>query len=350
MKKFFYISFLWCLMAISAIAQDPVVYLPMNSDLKDVSGNHLNGIDMGDVPVAFTFDAVRNDSVAFFATKSYVQITKSDLLRFGADQDFAFSFWFKQDSAVDGDPAVIANKDWGSARNKGFVLCTKADTWLVNFSDGTTIDTATKRVVRLYWNASTVNAPYLSNGQWHFVAVSFDRSDSLRVYLDDVALLPYTGNGGSYIYPLSAAPGVAYDDVNDYPITLMQDGTGAYGSDTSAYMDDLRIWNRTISAEEVDALYHQTSAVPKVGTLMNTSVYPNPVSNVANLTFSMQASRGARILIYNNIGVLVKDIAYSGTKGQNRTAINVKGWESGLYFVKVVSGSSAEVVRFVVAK
>jgi len=326
----------------------PVVHLPLADDLSDASGNNYNAVDSGTVATEFVTDAKRG-KVAYFAKEASAALPHVDALRFGPYQDFAFSLWLKMDT-TGADPSILSNKDWDNGRNKGFVLFSDksstlgSNNWTINFCDGRTTEGGSGN--RLYWQANLQGGDNAIDGTWHFIAASFDRTDTLRVFLDGV-------EQPSNI-PLMHDSAYAYDNVNDYPIILMQDGTNQYGEDAPAYMSDLRIWDRTISATEVKTLYDETNidlGVPTVKpSSLNTSVYPNPTNGLAHLTFNMKSSSNARILIYNNIGILVKDIRYTGTVGQNEATFDVSGWLSGIYFVKVVSESNSEVVRLVVAK
>ncbi len=323
---------------------EPVVYLPLDDNLNDASGNGLNATDAGTEVTQFVNDPVRG-KVAFFPTKAHAVLPKVDALRFGPGQDFAFAFWLKM-NPTPGDPAILSNKDWGNGRNKGFVLFSQSANpgdynWTINFCDGKVEDGGTGN--RKYWQAFAQGAPDAIDGTWHFIAASFNRDDTLRVFLDGEEM-------PSTVY-LGDVPGYAYDNVNDYPITIMQDGTGTYSPDTSAYIDELRIWNRVIFADEVKELYQSTyvgvskRSVPG----QNILVFPNPAKDIINLQFNAVTQSNTHILIYNNIGMLIRDVTRQSVTGRNEVAIDVRGWQPGIYLIKVVSGNNSQVVRFIVA-
>ena len=249
MKKNLYLTLLFVFMVATSIAQGPVVYLPLDSDLKDASGNALDATDAGTAPTVFVDDAVRG-KVAYFEKAAHATLPKVDKLRFGAGQDFAFSFWVKG-APAQYDPAIFGNKDWNSGRNKGFVVYSDAsvlagsNNFGVNFSDGPTDQGGSHN--RLYWQAFPNGAPNVIDDAWHFVAMSFDRSDTLRVWID--------GEAQYSAVDLKLTPGMGYDDVKDYPITIGQDGTGTYANDMPVYFDDIRIWNRTITEKDVQQAF-----------------------------------------------------------------------------------------------
>ncbi|MDQ3192311.1 MAG: Omp28-related outer membrane protein, partial [Bacteroidota bacterium] len=71
------------------------------------------------------------------------------------------------------------------------------------------------------------------------------------------------------------------------------------------------------------------------------NVYPNPVSNNANLVFSLKAAESTQITVYNMIGELV----YSNQlgvlpQGNHSYSINTQEFISGLYFVNLKSGNT----------
>ena len=123
--------------------------------------------------------------VAEFSTAAYAQFPDNSLLDFGTD-NFTVSFWVKIDAniGVAGDPVIIGNKDWDSGGNPGFQIGLdgaddpSAHHWTVNVADGIG--------GRLDWDADDNNTPNLKDGNWHFVAVAFDRPSTMNVYFDGI--------------------------------------------------------------------------------------------------------------------------------------------------------------------
>jgi hypothetical protein len=324
--------------------EGPVVYLPMDNDLNDASGNGLHAADSGAVATVFVDDPERG-RVAFFEAAAHAALPKDDALRFGTN-DFSFAMWLKIDR-VGGDPAIFGNKDWDSGRNKGFVCYVKdadqmgSKNFGINFSDGPEDQGGSHN--RLYWETFPNGGPDAIDGTWHFVAASFDRDDTLRVWID-----------GEQIYSeidLTTTPGMAHDDVNDYPIRLMEDGTGSYNGDGLAgYMDEVRVWNRTVTNEEIVALYDETNtAVTDIAaSSAEMLVYPNPANGTVNLLFNAKKAGMASVQLFNSTGMLVKEFTHSSVNGQNTVTFSVKDWRPGMYFVRVISDSAPETIRLVV--
>lgn len=105
-------------------------------------------------------------------------------------------------------------------------------------------------------NEATPQAPALADELWHMVTVVVNQTTKrLHVYLDGVEYPkeePFDLN-------LLQAP--LWDRGNDYPFTIWEDGTGKYNSgsgtrkELSGLMDDLRIYNKALSDNEVEALF-----------------------------------------------------------------------------------------------
>ena len=122
--------------------------------------------------------------------------------------------------------------------------------WTSNIADGT---------ARLDWDADDNGAPNLVDGQWHFVAVAYDRAATMNVYVDGELK---QSDPAADSKDMSLVPG----DISaaNLPITLMQDGTGAYGHDFEGMLDEVRIWKgKAISASDVKKTMNYKPGVDK---------------------------------------------------------------------------------------
>ena len=254
----------WNFTTTAGSGSELVVHLPMDDDLMDISGNRFDA-ELGATATAnveFVDDATRG-KVANFLAGSFAQLPKHDLLRPGAES-FSFNLWVKI-PGIASDPAILANKDWGSGGNPGFVLCVDDGDayepgngvehgWVLNCADN-------PKNARMDWRAATCDppAPALSDDEWHMVTVVFNRStQKLSVYIDGEE---YGNSAIASFSDLSTIPGELYDVNNDYPITIFEDGTGGYnaGSDTRKNMtglvDELTIYNKALGIDEIKSLF-----------------------------------------------------------------------------------------------
>lgn len=239
-----------------------VVHLPLDSDWSDISGNKFDarpGATATAIP-QFISDPQRG-KVVHFMPGSYAVLPKHNLLRPSNSQNFSFSMWLKL-KGIGSDPVIFSNSDWDSGGNPGIVLATDGALtytgpgtpgrgWLVKLAGGGRMD----------WRAGemTPQAPALADDKWHMVTIVIHQDTKLlHVYIDGKE---YMRQDHAASRDLNLLTGALWDETNDYPFTLWEDGTGGYnaGSDTrkelDGYMDDLRIFDRALSADEVDKLF-----------------------------------------------------------------------------------------------
>lgn len=258
----------WRFTTTAGSGDELVVYLPLDDDLTDASGNqfHARPGEKATAEVAFVTDATRGKVVEFRAG-SYAVLPKHNLLRPTNTESFSINLWVKL-KGIGSDPVLFANSDWDSGSNPGLIFCIDGGAtydgtagtgrgWIVNLSGSD----ATART-RLDWRAgeNLPMAPPLSDDQWHMVTLVYNQvAKKLEVYHDGKA---YAKDGSPSMYDLNTLVGPLWDQVNDYPFTLWEDGTGSYnaGSDTrkalAGFMDDLRIYRKALTATEVAALFN----------------------------------------------------------------------------------------------
>ncbi len=253
----------WSFTTTSGSGSDLAVYLPLDQDLSDASGNKFDGSNgsTASAQVQFTNDPIRG-KVANFVAGSFAVLPKHNLLRPSATQDFSINIWMKL-PGIGSDPALFSNSDWDSGGNPGLVLCTDGGAtyagpgspergWLVKVAGGSG---------RMDWRAGvmTPQAPALSDNKWHMVTVVFNQKiKRLQIYIDGIA---YNQESNVKSYDLNTLAGPWWDATNDYPFTIWEDGTGLYNasSDTrktlAGFVDDLRLYNKALTPAEVTGLF-----------------------------------------------------------------------------------------------
>ena len=139
--------------------------------------------------------------------------------------DFSLALWVKTKS---GSGAWIGNKNWSSGGNIGYCLDSYYDGFL--------------NYCALYGSRVDLGAA-VRDGTWHHVAVVFSRIDnSVITFVDG------TNAAQAVIGP------VGNESLNaGYPTLIGSTGPGYYAA--KADLDDLGIWSRALSADEVSAIY-----------------------------------------------------------------------------------------------
>ena len=174
-------------------------------------------------------------------------------MHFGSDTtgdttDFSAAFWVKI-FHEDADEPFIANKNWDSGGNLGWDINAQGDGMKWNWRD----DLNGRR-------DSPHVAPQLEDGNWHHIAVTFERTNVGTIYVDGVF------QNASSIAPDAASTvgSVDTDSQNvtrgpGWAINLGEDGTGLYptnnGAGLDCLMDDVGIWRRLLTPDEVSQIY-----------------------------------------------------------------------------------------------
>lgn len=252
----------WKFTTTAGSGSDLIVHLPMDNSLADESGNRFDATlgSTASAQVEFVNDEVRG-KVASFVAGSFAVLPKHQLLRPSNTESFSFNLWVKL-KGIGSDPVLFSNSSWDSGGNPGFVLCTDGGAtytgpgssgrgWLLKVTGGQRMD----------WRASemTPQAPALADEQWHMVTVVFNQDTKiLHVYIDGKEF-SREGHAASRDLNMLTAP--IWDQTNDYPMTIWEDGTGVYnaGSDTrkalAGLMDELRIYGKALTPAEIANLY-----------------------------------------------------------------------------------------------
>ncbi len=188
----------------------------------------------GQVGQALDFDGV-NDHV-YIPDSSNFSFTNGS----GTDRPFSVSAWVNLESATN---FIIASKLSHSSGNTEWALVTNASNAasLYIYSGGSS-------AVSIFRQSSLSLAPDV--GKWIHITGTYDGSESgngMKLYRNGVPLAVSTTNNGSYIgMSNTASPvtvGVAF--LNDVTWRIYSNGS----------VDEVRIYNRALSAQEVQALY-----------------------------------------------------------------------------------------------
>jgi hypothetical protein len=107
--------------------------------------------------------------------------------------------------------------------------------------------------------------------------------------------------------------------------------------------------NGSSTASGFSLSYHQNSpaSIDETSNDFEFNVYPSPADDVLNIDFQSVNSKSANILIYNNLGQLVKNIDLELAPNNSAFKININDLGSGLYFVKLNSEDITKTSRFI---
>lgn len=232
-----------------------VVHLRFDGDVMDYSGRGNNGTVVkaganspyvpGIIGQAYQTTGTYNrpdDS-----SSSYITLGTPDDLNFDGSVDISFSWWGMYNAADQHDDIPwLSNKDWLSSGELGWVLASQEGGSLIRVNFRSHYEAKID-----YKGGGSAN---WGDGQWHHYVVTWTRGDGGTVYQDGalVAYSPFPSASVVITYPYPAT----------YAVNILQDGTGSY-TDTDgganwdkAAIDDLGIWRRALTPDEVITIYN----------------------------------------------------------------------------------------------
>ena len=201
-----------------------VAYYPFNGNANDESGNGHNGIVNG---ATLTADRFGNANKAYsFDGTGTIDLTGTSSLNF-LTGGFSLVAWakFTAETAGNGDKGIVVKHYCGVAN--GYFLAEYENSFDFYVSPDPTLKTTEK----------------YNDGKWHFVVGVYDGTTKY-LYVDGV---------------LKLSKSSIYSNVNSENIRIGGAVNSAYGHcDASHFMgaiDDVRIYNRALSASEIKQLY-----------------------------------------------------------------------------------------------
>jgi len=155
--------------------------------------------------------------------------------------DFTITLWYRA-AAQSGDPVIFGNKNWASGVNPGLLLTASVASSGGNELGLNLADTGARRAdaYRIDTKESTT--------QWWFLAISVDRSNGLSTL--------YAGSPDGKLHFIANEIHALQDLRSLLPLNIGQDGTGTYGYQLKADLDDLGIWRRALGKDEIRTLFN----------------------------------------------------------------------------------------------
>lgn len=119
---------------------------------------------------------------------------------------------------------------------------------------------------------------------------------------------------------------------------------GVSEAQTSFYLDEAGTWFYTTSTPMVRMNFDPSASINEVENAFGLNVYPNPASDVINVTLNKEVT--ATINVVDVTGKVVKTSTINGTT----TSINTAGLSSGVYYVNITDGTSVSTEKVVIKK
>jgi uncharacterized protein (TIGR02145 family) len=209
-----------------------VAYYPFNGNAKDESGNGNDGAVNGAMLTTDRFGDA-NKAYSFDGISGHIDVASSTSLTFS--NSFSLVTWIKVQSLPQTYNNILNKYYDGSEPDRGFVI-ELVDSGYINFSSS--------RDISLHKSLSNP-----LDGKWHCISGTWDGLHA-NIYYDGV-LTTSTSWAGPFTNQ-NIQMGIGYD-----PNT----GAGP-GNYFNGLIDDIRIYNRALSGQEIQALYQEGGYVP----------------------------------------------------------------------------------------
>ncbi len=309
-----------------------VGWWPFNGNASDESGNGNDGTVYGST---LTSDRNGNINSAYsFDGSNKINLGRLSIIdTLNATKDIAYSLWFKADqnqSQFDKMPLLSKRQEpWQSAdynqsyftihaggqafypRNNKFICYAFVDAHMYSYGINNGMD-----------------GGQTDDNNWHQIVATKD-NNHYSMYFDGLLIDTITDN--SILYSIDSMI-VGYQ--------------GLWGFNTERWykgiVDDIGIWNRALTQEEITSLYSGSSADIKELSQSNLfSVFPNPAQSVINVNIEANLV-GSVFTIYDNTGKAVK----TGKLNSSNTTIDVNDLSGGIYSFSV-GGNSKQTFKVI---
>lgn len=248
------------------------------------------------------------------------------------DSAFSISMWFKKYNAADHTLAMFQKSSDGfcseDEREMGLML---RSTLVLTFGVFFTGDLNNFIVV----DASTI----IQDTLWHHVVVNYDGSvdtgggvDRFEIYVDNnLETLTNASSAGTL--------GSVNDGTAHVAIGNQVNSSGAIcGTNTEqmeGFLDDYKIYNRTLQAFEVDLLYNDSTACSSgisEQLASEVKIYPNPSNDIFNIDLGRTYDK-IEVQIIDALGKII----YSNNYSEHALIENVElPKNAGIYSVRVI--------------
>jgi hypothetical protein len=290
-----------------------VLYMPFNSDANDYSGNGNNG-------TAHNVNYLRGNRgvTAYFAPDSYVEIKDTASLDFSADTGLTIAVWIRQENDISG--YIVVKMGTGNRFDDEYKLAISAD------------GTINCGIV-----SPTSYQLFDSNGklfinEWYLVVMRWRLADgSMKIY--------FNGELNSLTYS-----NVTSIQNTSVPLRIGQFLDAAENSFRGS-LDDLRIYNRPLSDDEIMTLYTNevVTSLNQVPGTKSINVFPNPVQSELNVEIPGFSGRADFVLSDASGRAVLKGKLNSG-----ESTIDLNSVRPGFYSIQIKNGDqtvSRKIIR-----
>ena len=337
MKKLIYLFLTIVFICQYTVAQVPtyvptdglVGYWPFDGNANDASGNGINGTNIG---ATLTADRFGNSNSAYsFDGDDWIEVFYNQILNFGINS-FTLSCWSTKEGGNTFQHLITKNyiTQWGDPDNKfNFVL--RYEFGGLGLSSGGLYNTT-----GVEDNGILTTSPQNNLNDWnHFVGVFDTTNQIMQIYMNGNIIALGEINSSLQNYD---SIGNMYFGV-EHPTVSMPSGPQFL----TGKLDDIGIWNRALTQEEITTLYESEVLSTNTATYeSNINIYPNPANDQITIDFgNLDNVEDWNIKIINILGQEVLSQPMKTDK------INVSELSKGVYIVRISDGIGQTDKKFI---
>jgi hypothetical protein len=301
-----------------------ILYFNFNGDCNDSSGNGMHGIVNGP---SLTNDKDGNVNSAYFfdGVDDYIQLPNDNVLKPQLPVTLS-AFIYVEDIT---SPYSILRTEFTPNSFYGCWL-NLTDHLSVEVGYGAGIDNSTtfndKRIF------ITDDAIKLKN--WYFIVAIIRSIDDMEVWVNgEKQSGEYKGYATNTEFTYSSIPNSGAIGVDDY--------TDLAPNYFNGIMDEIRLWNRSLSELEILTLSNSVLSFDKVSKKQLVSIYPNPSNG--EVTLSINSSKPLDIELYDVAGKMI--LTYKDYVAEE---LNLKNLKEGVYFVRIFNQDLQSIHKIVI--
>jgi|UPI00047FBC1B hypothetical protein len=226
-----------------------VAYWPFSGNANDASGNGNNGTVNG-ATLTTDRNGAANNAYSFNGTSDFISLVSYNF--FSGNSSRSISFWIQTNQTQNGIPFSIGNASFNSCFNVRFGAGAPGIVGVMGFSND--------------FYPTSGSSSSIINNIWHNVVITFNGT-TLKIFVDGVL-----DNSVNKSYNTSGT--------DNYIGKSNQSGGESW---VSGKIDDIGIWNRALTAQEITNLYVFCNTSTPTGSVSQVFCASN-VPTVSNLT------------------------------------------------------------------
>ncbi len=327
------ITFFLLLSAFTAQAQDifegVVAYYPFNGTAQDESTFDHNGQVFG---ATLTEDRFGNpeSAYAFNGTDNFIRVEHSEAFNFGTSDPYAVSIWF-QASQEQQELTVPGNDVLSKWFIDGEMTQSAGYTLVLRYNNQIAENPFVMRALRFDGYGGCVNVDAVGTEIvkeiWHHVVFTYEEGE-FKFYYDNKLMQSVQETS------------LTCSTQNQSPLLIGKRGAAPHPNHFTGAIDDLRIYERALSEEEITLLFEEGQPSNINGLeMVDFKIYPNPTDSSLSLELP-ETTDVQSIKIVDLTGKIVREEMY-----ENGNKVHLGNLPSGVYFLNLFNSENQFIGR-----